>query len=312
MHRLLCAILVPTFGLFAATSMAAPPADDPPKGPGGLGGFGIVPTRNAPSDGAKLARMDLLTRHRTVAPGGEVTLGVRWRIAPKWHMYWRNPGDSGTAPRITVTGVPAPKVGDIRWPRPIVFNDEWGDTTYGYEGEVVLLVPLRIPATTPEGPLRLDVEAEWLVCKGACLLGEGRSSIEIDVREGGPGKAAPDPAIERSLGLVPSPLRDLDGATARLEPASNPTRLVIEGPAGSATSIDFIPDLTPGVVAGEGHPVKAVISKNGISEKKFRIEVPLVVEPDNSEGRPLEVAGLVTFGPGSTDPARSVRLAIDP
>lgn len=311
MLRLL-AILTPALGLLSGASNVAPPNGDPPDRPGGLGGFGIVPTTTAPSDGARLARMDLLARNRTVAAGGEVILGVRWRIAPKWHMYWRNPGDSGTAPRITINGSPGVKPGEIRWPRPIVFKDDWGDTTYGYEGEVVLLVPVEIPEGTPEGPLRLDVRAEWLVCKGACLLGDGRSSIEIEVRDAASDRGTPDPAIERSLALIPSPLAELEGSTARLEPSSKPARLVIEGPAGDARSIEFIPDLTPGVVAGEGHPVKAVISENGISEKKFRIDVPLAIEPDNSEGRPLEVAGLVTFGPGSTDPARSVRLPIDP
>ena len=306
-------ILIPTLGLLVAVCAAAPPADDPPDRPGGFGGFGIAPpTTPAPSDGAKLARMDLLTGHRTVAPGSELLLGVRWKIAPKWHLYWRNPGDSGTAPRITVTGDQDMKVGEIRWPRPVVFKDEWGDTTYGYEGEVVLLVPVRIPAETPEGPLRLDVQAEWLVCKGACLLGDGEGSIEVQVRKTAANQGTPAPAIQRSLDRVPSPLSKLEGATARLEPATNPSRLVIEGPAGEARSIDFIPDLTPGVVAGGGHPVTAVISKNGISERKFRIEVPLVVEPDNSVGRPLEVAGLVISGPGSTDPAHSVRLPIDP
>lgn len=309
MHRL-SRILVPTLGLFVTASLAAPPAQDPPDRPGGLGGFGIVPTQTAPSDGAKLARMDLLARHRTVAPGGEVLLGVRWKIAPKWHMYWRNPGDSGTAPRITVTGVDGLKVGEIRWPRPIVFKDDWGDTTYGYEDEALLVVPVRIPSTTPTGPLQLEVQAEWLVCKGACLLGDGRSTIEIEVRDGASDREKPDPAIERALALVPAPLLELKGSTARLEPATDPSRLVIEGPAGGSRAIEFLPDLTPGVVAGEGHPVKAVISENGISEKKFRIEVPLLIEPDNAEGRPLEVAGLITFGPGSTDPARSLRLPI--
>ena len=304
--------LLPTLGLLAVASTSAPPVEDPPNNPGGLGGFGIVPTTTAPSDGAKLARMDLLTRHRTIAPGGETLLGVRWRIAPKWHMYWRNPGDSGTAPRITVTGMEGLKVGDIRWPRPVVFKGDWGDTTYGYEGEVVLLVPIRIPADAPEGPLELDVQAEWLVCKGACLLGDGQGSVQLEVRSGTPGRETPNPAIEQSLALVPAPLKQLEGSTARLEPTTNPVRLVIEGPAGEARNIDFIPDLTPGVVAGEGHPVRARITENGISEKKFRIEVPLVIEPDNSEGRPLVVAGLVVFGPGSKDPARSVRLPIDP
>ena len=77
MIRLL-AILTPALGLLSGASNVAPPNGDPPDRPGGLGGFGIVPTTTAPSDGASLARMDLLALNRTVAAGGEVILGVRW------------------------------------------------------------------------------------------------------------------------------------------------------------------------------------------------------------------------------------------
>ncbi len=307
MHRFL-GMLAPIIGLLAAPAIPAPPAEDPPGQPGGFRGFGIrSPTEYAPTDGAKLARMDVVAGRSSVAPGGEVLLGVRWKITPGWHLYWRNPGDSGTAPRISVKAPEGIQVGDIAWPRPVVFEDDWGDTTYGYEHEVILLLPLRIPLQAPEGPLTLEVDAEWLVCKEACLLGEGRVSIRMEIRaDAGIGNRL-DPAIEKSLPLVPRPLGELSGSTARLEPTTNPTKMVIEGPSAGAESIRFIPDVTPGVVAGYGHPVKATIS-----DDKFRIEVPLEVEPNNSLGRPLEAAGLVLFGPGSDDPARSVRLAIDP
>lgn len=266
-----------------------------------------MPPKPTPSDGAKLARMDLLVRHQSLAPGGEGLLGVRWRIAPKWHLYWRNPGDSGTAPRITVTGPEGLKVGDIRWPRPVVFTDDWGDTTYGYEEEVVLLVPFTVPATTSPGDLSLDVRAEWLVCKEACLLGEGRGMVTLDVEKNLASAKDPDPTIERALARVPKPLKNLPGAVARLEPAGKPERLVIEGPAGPARSIRFLPDLTAGVVAGSGHPVKGTIS-----DEKFRIEVPLEIELGNAEGGPLVAAGLITFGNRPSDPAFRVELPFSP
>lgn len=306
MHRL-TRTLAPLIGLLATATIAAPPVDDPPGRPGGIGGFGIVPPPPAPTDGAKLARMDLLLRHQSITPGGEGLLGVRWRIAPKWHLYWRNPGDSGTAPRVTVTGPEGLKVDEIRWPRPVVFCDDWGDTTYGYEREVILLVPFTVPAETPEGPLRLEVRAEWLVCKEACLLGEGRGVVDLDVKSTLTSGAVSSPAIERSLALVPKPFSSLPGTMMRLEPTASPERLVIEGPAGDARSIDFIPDLTAGVVAGAGHPVKGTIS-----EKKFRIEVPLEIEPDNSGDRPLVAAGLVTFGPSPSDPAFRLEIPLRP
>ena len=299
--------LLAVIGLLATAVTAAPPTDAPPNRPGGIGGFGIQPPSPTPSDGAKLARMDLLIGHRSLNPGGEGLLGVRWRIAPKWHLYWRNPGDSGTAPQITVTGPDGLKVGEIRWPRPIVFTDAWGDITYGYEKEVVLLVPFTVPATTPPGEISLGVRAEWLVCKQACLLGEGRGVVPLDIRKGVASPKDPDPTIERALALVPKSLKSLRGAVARLEPAGNPERLVIEGPAGTAESVEFVPDLTPGVVAGSGHPVKG-----SISEEKFRIEVPLEIEPGNAVDGPLVAAGLVTFGPRPSDPAFRVELPFSP
>jgi hypothetical protein len=82
-------------------------------------------------------------------------------------------------------------------------------------------------------------------------------------------------------------------------------RLVLTGSAGDATRIRFIPDLTPGVAAGDGRPVDATLE-----DGRFRIEVPLRVEPDNALGKPLEAAGLVLFGPAATDRAVSFRIPV--
>ena len=35
-----------------------------------------------------------------MAPGKAVELGLRLRLAPGWHGYWRNPGDAGAPPEI--------------------------------------------------------------------------------------------------------------------------------------------------------------------------------------------------------------------
>ncbi|MEE2895535.1 MAG: protein-disulfide reductase DsbD domain-containing protein [Planctomycetota bacterium] len=293
----------PALVLVAGLATAAAPPQEPPTG---IGGFSFGTPAGEVLDGSKLVRMDVLADRSIVRPGDETLLGVRFRITPKWHIYWRNPGDSGTAPSIRVSGLEGLETKPIRWPRPMVFEGDW-DTTYGYEEEVVLLVPVRIPASAPDGTVDLEVEAEWLVCKEACLLGDGRGVVSIEVdREAKPrAEARGNPAIATSSSRLPEPLAGLEGGSARLEGGSTPDRLVIEGPAGPATAIRFIPDLTPGVTAGEGHPVDAVIS-----DGKFRIEVPLSIEPDNSLGQPLEAAGLVLFGPRATDPARSVRLPI--
>ncbi len=37
----------------------------------------------------------LVAEHTAVAPGGSTTIALEEQIAPKWHTYWKNPGDAG-------------------------------------------------------------------------------------------------------------------------------------------------------------------------------------------------------------------------
>lgn len=291
-----------TLGAASEIPIPAPPAGGSP--------FGNVlgNQKLAPSDGARLVQMDLLSADGSITAGESTLLGVRFRIASGWHVYWRNPGESGTAPRISVKGPAGLVTAPIRWPRPVVFAGNW-DTTYGYAGEVILLVPVSVPVDTAPGLLQLQVEAEWLVCKEACLLGEGQDSIELTVQT--PESKAPisprriDPAIAEAMKRIPGLWLNLHGASARVIQDADSTRLVLEGPSEGAENIRFVPDLTPGVTAGGGLPVNATI-KDG----QFRIDVPLDIEPSNASGKPLEVAGLVTFGPKATDRAVMFRKPI--
>ena len=72
------------------------------------------------------------------APGAPVTLGLTLRLPAGWHTYWKNPGDSGLAPRVTWALPSGSSITDPRWPTPRVFVAS-GEVTYGYSGEVTLL-----------------------------------------------------------------------------------------------------------------------------------------------------------------------------
>ena len=45
----------------------------------------------------------LLAEHAAIRPGAPVSLGLAFDLADHWHVYWRNPGDSGEPPKITWT-----------------------------------------------------------------------------------------------------------------------------------------------------------------------------------------------------------------
>lgn len=87
--------------------------------------------------------------------------GVHFKIDPEWHIYWKNPGDSGASPKFNFTGG---KIRKIQWPFPVRLP--LGEmTNYGYEHEVVF--PLEI---IPESSQRI-LNLEWLVCKVECIPG---------------------------------------------------------------------------------------------------------------------------------------------
>src|SRR5262249_28495542 len=97
--------------------------------------------------------------------GDTVMAGIALRMDPNWHTYWSNPGQSGGA-TIVDWHLPAGVVaGPIQWPVPEKLVD--GElTTYIYEDEVVLLVPLKLAADLRSGPLDLKAKVSWLECGG--------------------------------------------------------------------------------------------------------------------------------------------------
>ncbi len=149
-------------------------------------------------------------------------LGVAMNIMDGWHVYWRNPGDSGlpTTIRWDEHGFLTPD--EIHWPQPTRF-DEDGITTYGYSDRVVLLVPVNVSREKSKAQMcasenntanknqqhTFSAHMNWLVCKDICLPESTHLSLAID-QEGnfsGYSKTAAG-MIELSRSLVPKNVSD--------------------------------------------------------------------------------------------------------
>jgi thiol:disulfide interchange protein len=111
----------------------------------------------------------LVSDARSVEAGGTITVGIHQRIKPRWHTYWQNPGDAGTATSIAWTLPEGAKAGEILWPAPkrILIGPV---ANYGYEDEVTLLTKIELPKNLRAGdsvPIRAVVD--WLVCEEICI-----------------------------------------------------------------------------------------------------------------------------------------------
>src|SRR5688500_17123767 len=64
----------------------------------------------------------LLLSADTASPGETIVAGVHLKMAPRWHTYWRNPGDAGAPTEIEWTLPKGITAGEIQWPVPEKVN----------------------------------------------------------------------------------------------------------------------------------------------------------------------------------------------
>ncbi|MFE8644709.1 protein-disulfide reductase DsbD family protein [Sphingomonas sp. NCPPB 2930] len=120
-----------------------------------------------------------------VEPGGTVWAGLRIAHQPEWHTYWKNAGDSGLPTTLAWTLPAGLSAGAIDWPVPrkIPIGTL---ANYGYEGTVLLPVPLTVAADfrPPAGAatVTLQLHAEWLVCRQECIPEQADLALALPVR----------------------------------------------------------------------------------------------------------------------------------
>ena len=187
------------------------------------------------------------------ARGQPVWVGLQLAHQPHWHTYWKNSGDSGLPTELQWTLPPGVLAGDIDWPVPkkIPIGNL---ANYGYEGTVLLPVPLTITPDfkPPVGSDTLDVrlKAAWLVCRQECIPQEGEFALRIPLR----GSTALNGAVfDAALAARPRPVM---GPVGGVRPDS---QVRIDGDALAVSvqglpvalrgkTLDFFPE-TPEVIA---------------------------------------------------------------
>ena len=175
-------------------------------------------------------------------PGETVLAGVHLRMDPRWHTYWRNPGASGMATKVTWQLPAGITPGAVLWPVAEKLPDD-DLTTYIYTNEVVLLVPLKLAADLRPGPLDLKASVSWLECDVQCV--PGSAEVQATLRVGNETKSSNDADLLHAWQTkVPKSSATLSAhawwesaATGR----SRYVRLEWTSPA-AASEADFFPD----------------------------------------------------------------------
>ena len=153
--------------------------------------------------------VELVAISSHAVPGETVQLAFRFRSEPKFHIYWKNPGDAGEAPKwtwIESAGlVFAPTIG---WPAPIRYDQD-GIMNFVHEGETYLFVSAKVPTDTT-GKLQLKAKVEWLECddKG-CYPQE--ATVELTLPVGPTATATFSESAKVSLNRIPTSVIEVTG-----------------------------------------------------------------------------------------------------
>ncbi|WP_095978011.1 protein-disulfide reductase DsbD family protein [Melittangium boletus] len=172
------------------------------------GGAGAAPppasavASGALDEGKSRVEATLLTDVTQVKPGDSFRVGVLFKMHPGWHIYWKNPGESGLASEIS-WDTPGSTVGELQWPMPSTLRTSDGFiTTYGYEGEVLLSAQAHA-SEKAEGSLQLSAAADVLVCEVNCLPAQLVLLRQLPVGPETHRDAEHAPAFDAALARVP-------------------------------------------------------------------------------------------------------------
>ncbi|HYP81751.1 protein-disulfide reductase DsbD family protein [Variovorax sp.] len=148
-----------------------------------------------------------------VAPGQPLWVGLQIQHQPEWHTYWKNAGDSGLPTEMHWTLPPGIDAGDIDWPVP--HKIPVGSlANYGYEGTVLLPVPLTVSPDYRPAPLArslpVRLQASWLVCRLECIPEEGTFTLDIPLNGS---LALSADAFQAAFDARPAPLPDAGAVT---------------------------------------------------------------------------------------------------
>jgi len=184
---------------------------------------------------AEHVEVELVAENTTLVAGTQ-TVALRIRPDAGWHVYWRNPGDSGLPTKLAWRDLPTgASAGELQWPHPE--EHSLGElTNYGYGAETLLPLQLTLPATAPAAPLA--AKASWLVCADICIPGKA------DLLLATPYSAAPaqaDPAWAPAFAATRAALPAAAGFPARFQIEGGEFRLAAGPLPGSSKQVSFFP-----------------------------------------------------------------------
>jgi DsbC/DsbD-like thiol-disulfide interchange protein len=216
--------------------------------------------------------------------GKGFTLGIRMQLEPGWHAYWKNPGDAGLPVSVELLDAKGFTAGDLKFPTPHKYITG-GDILYGYDSEVVFLLPIKAAEASRSFP-EFKVKIDWLACKEVCLPGMATINFQADSISSNERKEN-QKLIDRWTARLPQPGSGFNMGKAGVIVTEKNSKLSVfikflEMAPGTVT--DFFPEVIDGFVT-DYNTIK--ITDEGIV---------MTLTPESKSSKLTEIKGVAMIG----------------
>jgi DsbC/DsbD-like thiol-disulfide interchange protein len=250
----------------------------------------VFPAALIAGRGDELVHAQLLADVLDVAPGAGFHVGVLLKIDPGWHIYWKNPGDSGLATTVKLELPPGFTSGEVQYPFPdrLVLPGEI--VNYVYEDETMLIIPVTAPKDLAQGtPITISAKVKWLVCRESCSPGSAMMQADLSVGHGAEANGA---LFEQWKGRIPVEHDPEHVADISTETRLSPTGLAMGGAANITIQWKTVPsDIQWFPVAGNG----VIVSEINISTVKNTTAISYHVDVSPDAGNIRGIESLVEY-----------------
>ncbi len=238
---------------------------------------------------------EIVSETESVQAGGKTTIGIHFQIEKGWHLYWKNPGDSGDPPRVSWQLPKGVEAGKILWPVPTRIS-VGKLANFGYGGDLLLMVPLSVSrngATIRHSKLDLHARVKWLVCRDICIPGHADLTLSLPVLPKAK-REKPRPSV--ASGLFEEARRNLPIALPKawevLAEANSSEFLIKVRAAGEPLSLDsyFFPDIPDQIENGILQRV------SGGSDQPLQIRIKKSDQFNQSDQSSGRLRGLLKVG----------------
>ena len=229
-----------------------------------------------------LAEAKLVVDSYSLKKDSVISIGVLINLKDDWHIYWRNPGDSGLPTELEYTLPKEFVASKIKFPTPKIFYS--GEIiNYGYSHQVLFISEISIPKNFNQKEISISARLSSLICKDLCKAFDTTLTIKLDLlKDYHPPKPISD-LFDYTRNILPSVDKTIKVSAIK---NSNSISLLIEKNVLSETEIKSF----------EFYPYEAGVFKNVVKQSNNTLGkyLELVLEPDPFRNvEPKEVNGII-------------------